>query len=51
VLVRQAGKAAPPLSAFDADGDRLLGFSEYVALVRRLAPAPGATPPSAKEIK
>jgi hypothetical protein len=39
VLVKQAGRAAPPLSAFDADGNRTLGFAEYVALVQKLAPA------------
>jgi hypothetical protein len=37
VLVGRLGKAAPPLSTFDANGDHRLGFGEYVAAVRRLA--------------
>jgi hypothetical protein len=37
VLVARLGKAAPSLSTFDANGDRKLGFGEYVAAVRRLA--------------
>jgi hypothetical protein len=37
VLVGRLGKAAPPLSTFDANGDHKLGFGEYVAAVRRLA--------------
>jgi hypothetical protein len=41
-LVRQAGASAPALSAFDANGDRKLGFAEYVALVRTLAARPAA---------
>jgi hypothetical protein len=40
LLVKQAGKSAPPFSVFDANGDRTLGFAEYVALVQKLAPAP-----------
>ena len=40
VLIRQAGKAAPPLARFDADGDGGLAFSEYVKLVEALAPRP-----------
>jgi hypothetical protein len=48
VLVERLGKAAPPLSTFDANGDRKLGFGEYVAAVRRLAAwqsqAAGKTP-------
>jgi len=39
LLVRQAGKAAPPLSAFDADRNGRLEFAEYTVLVRRLMPA------------
>jgi hypothetical protein len=45
VLVKRAGKAAPPLSAFDANKDQRLQFIEYVQLVRRLgaqSPATGA---------
>lgn len=47
MLVKRAGKAAPPLSAFDVNKDQRLEFGEYVALVRKLgtqmaekAPAP-----------
>jgi hypothetical protein len=40
LLVKQAGKSAPPFSTFDANGDRMLGFAEYVGLVKKLAPAP-----------
>lgn len=36
-LIRSRGTAAPPMSAFDIDHDQKLGFSEYAALVRRLA--------------
>ena len=44
-LVKQAGKAAPPLSAFDANKDQKLEFGEYVALVRKLGTQPaGKTP-------
>ena len=39
VLVQRAGTAAPALSAFDADGDARLQYSEYLQLVRRLAGA------------
>lgn len=38
VLVKQAGKAAPPLARFDADGDGRLEFAEYARLVATLAP-------------
>lgn len=38
VLIKQAGKAAPPLARFDANGDGKLEFAEYVALVQALAP-------------
>lgn len=37
LLVRQAGKSAPPLSAFDANHDQRLQFGEYLALVRDMA--------------
>ena len=37
-LVRDAGKRAPPLARFDADGDGKLQFAEYVKLVETLAP-------------
>ena len=38
VLVKNAGKEAPPLARFDADGSGKLGFAEYVRLVEALAP-------------
>ena len=37
-LIRGAGKAAPPLARFDADGNGKLEFAEYVKLVETLAP-------------
>jgi Ca2+-binding EF-hand superfamily protein len=43
LLVKRAGKAAPPLSAFDANKDQRLEFGEYVALVRKLGAQPAAT--------
>jgi len=42
VLVKQAGKTAPPLSAFDANKNQRLEFGEYVELIRRLAAQPAA---------
>jgi hypothetical protein len=46
VLVRQAGAKAPPHTRFDADRSGGLGFGEYLAAIRALAPvaAPAATP-------
>jgi hypothetical protein len=44
LLVRQAGKSAPPLSAFDANSNQRLEFAEYVALVRRMSARPAASP-------
>lgn len=38
-LVMKAGKDAPVLAAFDANGDKRLQFEEYVASVRTLAAA------------
>jgi hypothetical protein len=43
VLVKRAGKSAPPLSAFDANKDQRLEFGEYLELVQRLA-QPASTP-------
>ncbi len=43
LLVKRAGKSAPPLSAFDSNKSQRLEFPEYVSLVRRL----GATQPAA----
>jgi Ca2+-binding EF-hand superfamily protein len=42
VLVKQAGKSAPPLSAFDTNKNQRLEFGEYVELIRRLAAQPSA---------
>lgn len=47
VLVKHAGTSAPALSSFDANGNQKLEFGEYVALVRKLAPAPAKPAPSA----
>lgn len=46
VLVKQAGKTAPPLSAFDANHDGKLQFGEYLKLVRDMAPRPANKPPA-----
>jgi hypothetical protein len=43
VLVKRAGKAAPPLSAFDANKDQRLQFAEYLDLVRKLGTRPGGS--------
>lgn len=42
LLVKSAGKSAPPLSTFDANKDRKLNYAEYADLVNRLARAPRA---------
>jgi len=43
VLVKQAGKSAPALPAFDANKDQRLEFGEYIELVRTMsAPHPPA---------
>lgn len=44
VLVKRAGKAAPPLSTFDANKDQRLQFGEYVELVRKLGAQAAPTP-------
>ena len=44
LLVKQAGKSAPPLSAFDANKNQRLEFGEYVELVQRMAARPAAPP-------
>ncbi|MCL6619580.1 MAG: EF-hand domain-containing protein [Thermomonas hydrothermalis] len=47
LLIKRAGKAAPPLARFDSNGDGKLQFAEYVKLVQTLAPqqsAPAAAP-------
>lgn len=38
-LVMQAGKDAPALAVFDANGDKRLQFDEYIVSVRTLATA------------
>lgn len=38
-LVKGAGRAAPPLHAFDADKNQKLDFAEYLAALRRLSAA------------
>ena len=51
LLIQQAGKAAPPLSAYDANKNQRLEFTEYLDLVRRMSERrttspgrPGKTP-------
>lgn len=44
ILVKEAGKSAPPLSSFDKNKDGKLQLAEYLGLVQTLAPkqtAPG----------
>jgi len=48
VLVKNAGKGAPPLARFDADGNGKLAFPEYVKLVEALAPRQAAGPGATK---
>jgi Ca2+-binding EF-hand superfamily protein len=38
VLIKNAGKSAPPLARFDSNGNGKLEFNEYVKLVETLAP-------------
>lgn len=38
LLIKQAGKTAPPLARFDGSGNGKLEFAEYVKLVETLAP-------------
>lgn len=47
VLIKNAGRNAPPLSRFDANGNGKLEFNEYVKLVEALAPKPQGQPPAA----
>jgi hypothetical protein len=46
VLVKRAGKSAPPLSSFDTNKDQRLEFDEYVELVQRLAAAERSAAPA-----
>lgn len=42
VLIKNAGKNAPPLARFDANADGKLEFGEYLKLVETLAPKESA---------
>lgn len=42
ILIKNAGKSAPPLSSFDANKDGKLEFGEYLKLVQTLAPKEAA---------
>ena len=42
VLIKNAGKNAPPLARFDANADGKLAFGEYLKLVETLAPKESA---------
>jgi Ca2+-binding EF-hand superfamily protein len=42
ILVKEAGKSAPPFSTFDANKDGRLQFGEYLKLVQTLAPKEAA---------
>ncbi|RZA13152.1 MAG: hypothetical protein EOP93_20750, partial [Lysobacteraceae bacterium] len=42
VLVKNAGKSAPPLARFDTNANGKLEFNEYVGLVQALAPQEAA---------
>jgi len=41
-LIKQAGRAAPPLARFDGNGNGKLEFAEYLKLVEALVPKPAA---------
>jgi hypothetical protein len=43
-LIKAKGRAAPPLSEFDADHNEALSFAEYETLVRKLASQPAQKP-------
>lgn len=42
ILIKNAGKSAPPLSTFDANKDGKLQLGEYLKLVQTLAPKEAA---------
>jgi Ca2+-binding EF-hand superfamily protein len=46
LLVKSAGSAALPLSAFDTNKNQRLEFAEYVGLVRRMSAGNRAAPPT-----
>lgn len=46
VLLRRAGKAAPPLATFDANHNGRLELAEYLALVNHLTQRRTAAPPA-----
>ena len=48
LLVKNAGAAALPLSAFDTNKNQRLEFGEYVSLVRRMATRGPAVAPAKK---
>ena len=48
VLVKQAGKSAPALAAFDANKDQRLEFGEYIELVRTMSTPPQPAPAAKK---
>lgn len=47
VLIKEAGRNAPPLSRFDANGNGKLEFNEYLKLVEALAPKTQGQSPAA----
>lgn len=40
LLIKRAGKAAPPLSSFDVNRNQRLEFAEYLGLVHRMTAVP-----------
>ena len=48
MLVKQAGKSAPALAAFDANKDQRLEFGEYIELVRTMSTPPQPAPAAKK---
>ena len=42
MLIKNAGKTAPPLARFDVNADGKLEFGEYLKLVEALAPKEAA---------
>ena len=50
LLIKNAGKTAPPLSMFDTNKNQRLEFGEYIGLVQRMA-ARQTPPPAAPDRK
>lgn len=46
LLVKRAGKSAPPLSTFDTNKDQRLQFGEYLELVQHMAANAQPAPPA-----